>query len=72
MADNPITGAVVMDPVPRIEGHLGIELSFTGSYTTGTSGTCNNVNAKGEMYRGFENILKGHHPTDALHITQRI
>ncbi|MHB0976201.1 MAG: hypothetical protein ACYC1U_03285 [Candidatus Aquicultorales bacterium] len=63
---------VVMDPVPRIEGHLGIELEFSGSYATGTSGTVTSVQASAEMYRGYENILKGRHPGDALQITQRI
>jgi hydrogenase large subunit len=62
-----------MDPVPRIEGHLGIEIGTNATFgATGVAGTVTDVNAKAEMYRGYENILKGRHPGDALQITQRI
>ncbi len=62
---------VYMDPVPRIEGHLGVEITTDAVYGS-SSGTVQSANAIAQMYRGYENILKGHHPGDALHITQRI
>ena len=54
-----------MDPTPRIEGHLGVAVSVA-------SGKVADVNVAAEMFRGYENIIKGHHPGDALHIMQRI
>lgn len=72
MADHTISNAVVMDPVPRIEGHIGAEIASSANYSTGSSGVVTDVAVSVEMFRGFENILKGRHPGDALHITQRI
>ena len=52
-------------PVNRVEGDLEINLSIENNLI---------VDAKsiGTMYRGFENILKGRDPLDALVITPRI
>lgn len=63
---------VVLDPVTRIEGHLSIELEGDFNFDTPTGGTVTGVQASGTMYRGFENILKGRDPRDAIQITQRI
>jgi hydrogenase large subunit len=58
-----------IDPLTRIEGHLKIEV---------TVDAVNNVQqvidakAQGMMFRGFEQILTGHDPLDAPHLTQRI
>jgi hydrogenase large subunit len=60
--------AIVIDPVTRIEGHLGIEVTLSG----GTSGTVSDVKSRGEMFRGFENFLKNRAPGDAIQATQRI
>lgn len=60
--------AVVIDPITRIEGHLGIEVELS----SGTSGTPTQVESRGEMFRGFENFLKNRAPGDAIQATQRI
>lgn len=56
---------VSIDPVTRIEGHLKAEVEVKGGKV---------VDAKlyGGMFRGFENILTGRDPRDAVQITQRI
>ncbi len=56
---------VHIDPLSRIEGHLSIELDVRGSKVVGAK-------SKGDMFRGFENILIGRNPVDANLITQRI
>ena len=53
-----------LDPVGRIEGHLGIEYDDL-DLSTG-------VMAKGTMYRGFENIMKNRQPQEGIQICQRI
>ncbi len=55
----------VLDPVTRIEGHLRLEVEET-------AGTVDNAKCMCEMFRGYENILVGHAPQDAVQITQRI
>jgi len=55
----------VIDPVTRIEGHLRLEITKSG-------GVVDNANCVCEMFRGFENVLVGHAPQDAVQITQRI
>lgn len=57
---------VKIDPVNRIEGHMGVEVDIDGS---------NNVtDAKviATMYRGFENILYKRSVQDAIQIIPRI
>jgi Ni,Fe-hydrogenase I large subunit len=57
---------VILDPITRIEGHLGIELETDGSNVV------TSVQAQGQMFRGFELILKNRNPRDAVILTQRI
>lgn len=54
-----------LGPVTRIEGHLNVK-------TTIENNTITDARCEGEMFRGFEAILKGRHPLDAQQITQRI
>lgn len=56
-------------PVTRIEGHLDIEVTLDT-----VNGRLQVVDAKstGTMFRGFELILSGRDPRDAVHLTQRI
>ncbi len=54
-----------MDPVTRIEGHLAVSITVE-------QGAVDQAHCKGEMFRGFETILKGRDPLDAQQITQRI
>lgn len=56
---------ISIDPITRIEGHLGIGIEVKENRVT-------SANCKGEMFRGFETILRGRDPMDAQHITQRI
>lgn len=58
---------VVVDPLTRIEGHLKVRAEVTeegnvvdeSAYSVGT------------LFRNFENIIKGHDPVDAIHISSR-
>jgi Ni,Fe-hydrogenase I large subunit len=56
---------VLIDPLSRIEGHLSIELEVK-------NGKVADAWSRGDMFRGFEMILKGRNPVDAMQITQRI
>ena len=60
---------ITMAPVTRIEGHLDIEVTVeaVNGVQTVTAARC-----AGTMFRGFEMFLKGRHPRDAGHLTQRI
>ncbi len=54
-----------IDPVTRIEGHLGVELTVENAVV---------IDAKsiGTQFRGFELILQGRDPRDAAMLMQRI
>ncbi len=56
---------VIVDPITRIEGHLKIEVEVE-------NGKVKDAKSSGEMFRGWEIILKGRDPRDAQMITQRI
>ncbi|MFH1156426.1 MAG: nickel-dependent hydrogenase large subunit [Pseudomonadota bacterium] len=56
---------VIIDPISRIEGHLAVRVEIE-------SKAVKNAYCSGEMFRGFEVILKGRDPLDAQQITQRI
>ncbi len=56
---------VMIDPVSRIEGHLAVRVEIE-------SKKIKSAYCSGEMFRGFEVILKGRDPLDAQQITQRI
>ena len=60
---------ITIDPVTRIEGHLKIEVVVDD-----VGGTQQVVDAhcSGTMFRGFEQLLVGRDPRDAVHYTQRI
>ncbi len=61
------TGVTVeVDPISRIEGHLGVKV------TTDGSGIVSDASAHGNMWRGFENFLLGREANDAITFTQRI
>lgn len=55
-----------VDPVSRIEGHLGIAVTVNGSNVV------TEAHAHGNLWRGFENFLLGREPNDAITFTQRI
>lgn len=56
---------VSISPFTRIEGHLAVHLEID-------QGTVKDAQCRGEMFRGFEQIMKGRSPMDAQQITQRI
>ena len=56
---------VYLDPVNRIEGHMGVEIEESG-------GAVASAKVQGQMYRGFENILQLKPVQDCITITQRI
>jgi len=63
---NLISGTVEVDPISRIEGHLGVKL------TTGADGLVSDAKVHGNLWRGFENFLIGRNPNDAITFVQRI
>ena len=56
---------VAIDPITRIEGHLGIEVQIEG-------GQVANAWSSGTMFRGLEIALRGRDPRDTWIYTQRI
>lgn len=60
---------ITVDPLTRIEGHLAIE---TDVVPWGTINRVRNAKCSGTSFRGFEIIIGGRDPRDAVHITQRI
>jgi hydrogenase large subunit len=56
---------IVIDPVTRIEGHLGIEVLLDGAKVK-------EAKCSGTLFRGFEIFLKGRDPRDAQFLTQRV
>ena len=56
---------ISIDPITRIEGHLAIRIEVESNLIA-------KAYSSGEMFRGFEAILKGRDPLDAQQITQRI
>jgi hydrogenase large subunit len=61
-----MTTTIKIDPVTRLEGHLKIEVEVD------SNNKVINAHSTGNMFRGFEKILTGRDPRDAIHITQRI
>ncbi len=57
---------IKLDPVTRLEGHMKVEVELDSNNRV--------IDAKstGNMFRGFENLLRGRDPRDAVHLTQRI
>jgi len=60
-----MSSKITIDPITRIEGHLAIKIDIEGNRVS-------KAYSKGEMFRGFEMILKGRDPLDAQQLTQRI
>jgi hydrogenase large subunit len=56
---------VTIDPITRIEGHLRVDVEVDG-------GQVKNAWSSGQMFRGFELILKDRDPREAWFFTQRI
>lgn len=63
----PVDGSNVIevDPISRIEGHLGVKVQVSGGVVT-------EADVHGNLWRGFENFLIGREVNDAITFTQRI
>jgi hydrogenase large subunit len=57
---------ITVAPVTRVEGHLSLNVDID------ESGRVVEAFASGTMFRGFERIMLGRDPRDAIHLTQRI
>lgn len=55
---------VKLDPITRIEGHLSVE-------TVVDDGVVKEANVSGTLFCGFETIMQGHSPLDAIQFAQR-
>jgi len=64
-----VSKQISISPLTRIEGHLAIH---TETEETDAGHQVTEAHCEGEMFRGFEQILKGRDPLDAQQITQRI
>jgi hydrogenase large subunit len=62
---------IIIDPVNRMEGHIGIDADINAAESGGYRVAPNGAKLHGNMYRGFENIMKKRDPRDAMVITQR-
>lgn len=64
---------VWVDPITRIEGHLGATME-TKEIDTGKMKieVVDKAYSHTNLFRGFEIILRGRDPRDAFYITQRI
>ena len=63
-------GKILIDPVNRMEGHLAIDCQTTAAEGGGVR--VSHAMLHGQLYRGFEQILKGRDPRDPMVLTQRI
>jgi len=57
---------VNLDPITRIEGHLGVDL------LTDSTSAVTGVECQGKMFRGFELIMANRNPRDTVILAQRI
>ena len=58
--------SLVIDPITRLEGHLKMEV------TLDSNNNVTEAKVAGNLFRGFENMLKNRPPKDAAFLTQRI
>jgi len=63
-------GKIIIDPVNRMEGHLGIEANTIVAESNGVR--VNSAYLHGNLFRGFERIMIDRDPRDAMVICQRI
>jgi hydrogenase large subunit len=56
---------IVINPITRISGFLELDVTIEGGKVT-------QARTKGAMFRGFEQMMVGRSPFDAIYLTQRI
>lgn len=59
------TSVIEVDPISRIEGHLGVKVEVDSGFVT-------EADVHGNLWRGFENFLLGREANDAITFVQRI
>ncbi len=62
-------GKILIDPVNRMEGHIGIECLTSNAESSGVR--VSEAKIHGNLFRGFEIIMKKRDPRDAMVLTQR-
>ncbi len=67
-----MSSTISLSPLTRIEGHLAIHTETEPVESPPGAVRVTHARCEGEMYRGFEQILRGRDPLDAQQITQRI
>lgn len=60
-----MTQRIVISPVTRISGFMEIDVTLDGD-------TVADAQTRGTFFRGFEQMMKGRSPFDAIYLTQRI
>ena len=63
-------GKILIDPVNRMEGHLAIDCQTAAAESGGVR--VSEAMLRGQLYRGFEQILIKRDPRDAMVLCQRI
>lgn len=63
-------GKILIDPVNRMEGHLGIEAVTVNGESNGVR--VSTAHLHGNLFRGIERIMIDRDPRDAMVICQRI
>jgi hydrogenase large subunit len=63
---------LIIDPINRMEGHLGVEADTVPAESGGLRVATNSAMLHGNLFRGFEQIMIGRDPRDAMVICQRI
>jgi hydrogenase large subunit len=58
---------ITLDPVTRLEGHIKISVERDDQ-----NGRVTSAQSSGMLFRGFEILLRGKDPRDAVHVTQRV
>lgn len=58
---------IFIEPITRIEGHLGVKVEIDANKKVVTD-----AHSTGVMFRGFEKIMEGRDPPDCIWISQRI
>ncbi len=58
---------IFIEPITRIEGHLGVRVTIDTEKRV-----VKDAHSTGVMFRGFEKIMEGRDPPDAIWISQRI
>lgn len=62
-------GKILIDPVNRMEGHIGIDCLTSPAESSGVR--VSEAKIHGNLFRGFEMIMKKRDPRDAMVLTQR-